>query len=505
MSTLSQDPQGPAPGVAAPDPRRWLALAVLASMQFMLILDVTVVNVALPRIQHDLDFSRQGLAWVVNGFVLMAGGLLLLGGRLSDLYGRRKLFLVGVFIFGVASAVCGAATTSSMLVAGRFAQGVGEALAGPAALGMIPMLFPDTKERMKAVGIWGGIAALAGTTGTVISGVLTDLAEWRWIFFINLPVVVFALIMVPRVMSESRMAREGQRVDVIGAITVTGGLVAIVYGLLQAATHPWGSQRVLLPVIGGIILLAIMVAWELRVTDPMIPLRFLTNRTRVTSNIVSLALMAAFFSLLFLMTLFMQQVLGYSPLKAGLAYVPTGIGLGVGMGVATNLMPRIGVKPVLTVGFLGAGASLFLAGNIDTGTSYLSGILPGLFLFGVFSGVCYPGMMNGALHKVTGQDSGLGSGVQNAGQQIGAALGLATLVPLALRSATHHIHDGANPATAATDGYSLALRVGGAALVVAALLVLALLEKVDAKPRTALAEVPGQQATTPPTSADAKS
>lgn len=498
MSTLSHDPQGEAPGVATPDPRRWLALAVLASMQFMLILDITVVNVALPKIQADLDFSRQGLAWVVNGFVLMAGGLLLLGGRLSDMFGRRRLFLVGVFVFGVASAVCGFATSSGMLVGGRFAQGLGEAFAGPAALGMIPMLFPDTKERMKAVGIWGGIAALAGTTGTVISGVLTDLAQWRWIFFINIPVVVFALIMSPRMMSESRMEREGHRVDIAGAITVTGGLVAIVYGLLQAATHPWGSGRVLVPVIGGLILLAIMVAWETRATDPMVPLRFLTNRTRVTSNLVSLALMAAFFSLLFLMTLYMQQILGYSPLKAGLAYVPTGIGLGIGMGIATALMPRIGVKPVLTVGFLGAGGSLFLTSGIDLHSSYIGGILPGIFLYGVFSGVCYPGMMNGALHRVTGQDSGLGSGVQNAMQQIGAALGLATLVPLALRSAAHHIAHGTSPAIASIDGYARALRVGGVALVVAALLVLALLEKVDAKPRNALAEAPGEQAQATP-------
>lgn len=493
MSTLSHDPQGPAPGTAAPDPRRWLALAVLASMQFMLILDVTVVNVALPKIQHDLDFTREGLAWVVNGFVLMAGGLLLLGGRLSDMFGRRRLFLVGVLIFGVASIVCGAANSPSMLVPGRFAQGLGEALAGPAALGMIPMLFPDSAERMKAVGIWGGIAALAGTSGTVISGVLTDLAAWRWIFFINVPVAVFALVMVPRVMPESRMDREGHRVDVVGAVTVTGGLVAVVYGLLQAADHSWGSGRVLLPVIGGLVLLAITIAWEARAADPIIPLRFLTNRTRVTSNLVSLALMAAFFSLLFLMTLYMQQVLGYSPLKAGLAYVPTGIGLGIGMGLATNLMPRIGVKPVLTVGFFGTAGALLLVGNIGVDSSYLGGILPGLLLFGIFSGVCYPGMMNGSLHQVTGQDSGLGSGIQNAMQQIGAALGLATLVPLAIRYATH-IGGGTSPATAQTDGYALALRGGAAVLAVAALLVLALLEKVDAKPRSALAEVPGEQA-----------
>jgi EmrB/QacA subfamily drug resistance transporter len=470
-------------------------------MQFMLILDITVVNVALPRIQHDLHFSRQGLPWVVNGFLLMAGGLLLLGGRLADMFGRRRMFLVGVLVFGVASAVSGAATSSSMLVSGRFAQGLGEALAGPAALGMIPLLFPDSRERMKAVGVWGGIAALAGTSGTIISGVLTGLTTWRWIFFINIPVVVFALFMVPRVMSESRMARVGHRVDVAGAVTATGGLVAVVYGLLQAASHPWGSEQVLLPLLGGICLLAVTFAWETRTPDPLIPLRFFTNRTRVTSNFASLALMAAFFGYLFMLTLYMQQILGYSPLKGGLAYVPLGIGLGIGMGLATGLMPRIGVKAVLTFGFLGTAAGLLIASNIHVNSSYVGGVLPGLIVFGVCSGVCYPGLLNGALHQVTGQDSGLGAGVQNAMQQIGAALGLAALVPIALRYASHHTGPGTSPAAALTHGFALSFRVGAAVLVVAAVLVLVLLEKVDAKPRTALAEVPAEQAPTAPSHA----
>jgi EmrB/QacA subfamily drug resistance transporter len=498
MTTTRPDSAGQPAGTAEPDPRRWLGLAVLAAMQFMLVMDVTVVTVALPRIQADLHFSHTGLAWVINGYVLMAGGFLLLGGRLSDLFGRRRLFLAGVLVFGVASAVCGAAVSSSMLVACRFVQGTGEALAGPAALGMIPVLFPDARERMKALGVWGGIAGLGGTLGSVISGALTSV-DWRWIFYINIPIAVFALAAVPRVLSESRAARQSQRIDAAGAVTATGGLVAVVYGLLQAALHPWGSWQVLLPLLGGVGLLAVMVAWEARTPDPLIPLRFFTNRTRVTSNVVSLLLLAPFIGYVVLLTWYMQQVLGYSPLRTGVLYLPLGVGIGVGIGIGTALMPRIGVKATLAVGFVGSAAGLLTASYIHTNSSYVGAILPGLIVFGVFSGICFPGLINGALHQVTGADSGLGSGVQTAMQQIGSAVGLATLVTLALRYAGDRIRLGVLPAVAQTDGYALAFRVGAAVLAAASLLVLLLFEHVAAKPRTALAEVSADQAPAMPT------
>jgi EmrB/QacA subfamily drug resistance transporter len=492
MSTARQDSRSPARAAAGPDPRRWRALAVLAAMQFMLVLDVTVVTVALPRIQHDLHFSHAGLAWVINGYVLMAGGFLLLGGRLADMFGRRRMFLAGVVVFGAASAVCGAAVSPAMLVSSRFVQGTGEALAGPAALGMIPLLFPDSRERMKALGVWGGIAALGGTFGTVISGALTNV-DWRWIFYINIPVVLFALLIAPRVLPESRMDRAGHRIDVPGALLVTGGLVGVVYGLLQGASHPWGSWHVLVPLLGGAVLLAAAVAWETRAAEPLIPLRFFTNRTRVTSNVLSLGLMAAFLGYVFLLTLFMQQVLGYSPLRTGVLYLPLGIGIGAGLGLSTALMPRMGVKTMLAIGFLGSAVGLLLASGISVSSSYATGILPGLIVFGVFTGICYPGLINGALHQVTGQDSGLASGVQTAMQQIGSALGLATLVTLALRYAGDRIRQGVPPAAALTHGYALSFRVGAIVLAVAGLLVLVLMEHVAAKPRTALAEVPGDK------------
>lgn len=493
MSTVRPDSRGGLARVGGPDPRRWLALTVLAAVQFMLVMDVTVVTVALPRIQADLHFSHAGLAWVLNGYVLMAGGFLLLGGRLSDLFGRRRLFLAGVLIFGAASAVCGAAVSSSMLVSSRFVQGTGEALAGPAALGMIPVLFPDGRERMKALGIWGGIAALGGTAGSVISGALTTV-DWRWIFYINIPVVAFALVMVPRVLPESRMARHGRHVDVAGAVLATGGLVAVVDGLLQAASHSWGSWQVLLPLAGGVGLLLAAAAWETRIPEPLIPLRFFTNRTRVISNVASLALFSAFIGYVVMLTWYMQQVLGYSPLKTGLLWLTLGVAIGVGIGLSTALMPRVGVKPMLVLGFLGSAGGLLAASYIHVNSSYASAILPGMAVFGIFSGICYPGLINGALHRVTGQDSGLASGVQTAFQQIGAAVGLATLVTLALRYAGDRIRIGVNIGVAQADGYALAFRVGAAVVAITAVLILVLLERVAATPRTALAEIPADRA-----------
>jgi EmrB/QacA subfamily drug resistance transporter len=449
---------------------------------------MTVVNVALPWIQHDLGFSHPGLAWVVNGYVLMAGGLLLLGGRLADIYGRRRMFLAGVGVFGVASAASGAAVTPAMLVASRFVQGAGEALAAPAALGLIAMLFADPKERMKAVGIWGGIAGLGGVSGTVISGALTGLASWRWIFFINLPVALIALMLVPRLAPESRMGGGQQRIDAAGAVTAAGGLAGIVGGLLQAASHPWGAWQVLIPLAGGAALLAVLALVEARSAAPLIPPQFFANRTRLTANLVGLVFSAAFFTYLFLLTLFEQQVLGYSPLTGGLSYLPFGAALGAGMGLGTALMPRVGVKPVLSAAFFGAATGLLLTSGIGSGASYAGGILPGMLVLGMSAGLSFPAILNAALHQVTSQDSSLASGVQSAMQQAGGALGLACLVALAVRHAAAQVHQGVPAAVAATQGYVLVFRIGAVLLAVGGVLALALLEHVIAQPRNPAAE-----------------
>jgi EmrB/QacA subfamily drug resistance transporter len=470
------------PARDAPDPRRWTALAVLAVVQFMLVLDITVVNVALPSIKTDLGFSQSGLAWVVNAYTLMAGGLLLLGGRLSDIVGRRRLFLVGVSVFALASLTCGLAVHPAMLVGSRFIQGAGEALAAPAALGLVALLFPDPKERVKALGMWGGIAGLGGTTGTVISGALTGLATWRLVFLVNLPVAAFALVMVPRLVSESRMDRihtdARRRLDFWGPFTATAGMIAIVDGLLQAATDPWGSVSVALPLAGGVALLGAFVLIEARVAHPLIPLRFFTNRTRVVTNTVSLFFSSAFFTYFFLLTLYLQQVMGLSPLRAGLAYVPFGLGIGAGIGVGTALMPRTGVKPLLAAGFLGCAGGLLLTSMVTPQSGYAGGVLPGMLVLAFFSGISFPAIGNASLHEVTRQDASLASGVQNAVQNVGGAIGLACLVAFALRYTADHVSLGESLPVAATNGYALAFRIGVALLVIGSVLVAVLLERV---------------------------
>ncbi|MCX6395759.1 MAG: MFS transporter [Propionibacteriales bacterium] len=478
-------PESPA---TTADPRRWKALAVLGLIQFMLILDVTVVNVALPDIKTDLGFSQSGLSWVVNGYVLMAGGLLLLGGRLADVFGRKRLFLIGVGVFAVASVTCGLAQNPEMLVISRFVQGVGEALAAPASLGLIALMFTDPLERMKALGIWGGIAGLGGTSGTVISGFLTDLASWRWIFLINVPVAVVALVVVPGLVTESRMKQGSQRPDYLGAVVGTAGLIAVVDGLISAADHSWGSTHVLLPLVGGLVLIGAMLFIESRSDAPLIPLSFFRNRTRVVSNFTTLFFSSSFFSYFFLLTLYQQQVLDWSPLKSGLSYLPFGLSIGAGIGIATALMPRVGVKPVLATGFFGVALGLFLTSTIGLDTSYAGHVLPGMIVLGFSSGISFPAFGNASLHEVTGQDSSLASGVQNAMQQVGGALGLATLATLAIRHAEGLVKDGLDPLVAAVEGTQLSFRVGVVMCVIGGLLVIALLEHVIAEPRNPLAE-----------------
>jgi EmrB/QacA subfamily drug resistance transporter len=483
-STVSSTTEPAVPG-ATPDPRRWKALGVLGLVQFMLVLDITVVNVALPSIQRDLGFSPAGLAWVVNGYVLMAGGLLLLGGRLADIFGRRRLFLLGVGLFALASATCGAAVDPGMLVASRFVQGAGEAMAAPASFGLIALLFQDPRERIKALGLWGGIAGLGGTTGTVISGVLVNFASWRWIFFINLPVALFALLVVPRLVSESKMVRDRVRPDYAGAVTGTAGLIAVVEGLLQAATHPWISLPVLLPLLGGLGLLGLMVWIEYRSAAPLIPLQFFENRTRVVTNFTTLFFSSAFFSYFFLLTLFEQQVLGYTPLRSGLGYVPFGLSIGAGIGLGTALMPKLGVKPIFAAGFFISAFGMLLTSGISVDATYLANVMPGMIVLGLGSGLCFPAIGNASLHEVTVQDSSLASGVQSAMQQIGGALGLSVLVTLGIRHALRFSDHGATRAVAVTHGYVLAFRVGAVLLAIGGILILVLLEHVVVAPRDA--------------------
>lgn len=458
------------PGGPVPDPQRWRALAVLALVQFMLVLDNTVVNVALPSVQRDLDLSPTGLAWVINAYVITFGGLLLLGGRVADGVGRRRTYLVGVLLFAVASGLCGAAQDGSTLIASRFVQGLGAAAVAPAALSMVALLFTDVAERARAFSIWGGLAALGGTTGAVLSGVLADLASWRWIFFINLPVAAFSLVVLPRLVAESR-APVRRRPDWLGAALVTTSLVTLIYALLEAGSSGWGHPGSILPlVVSGVAAVGFVVV-ESRSPQPLVPLGFLRHRARATAYVAGLAVMAAFFAAFFSLTLYMQEVLGLSPLRAGLAYVPYGVALGVGIAVSGAAARRYGARWVLPSGLLLAASGTAVLGRLGVDGSYLHDVLPGLLVLGLGNGLAIPAATLAGLSDVTPADAGLASGLQNTVLQVGGAVGLAALVSVGTIHARGLEADGLPPAAAATAGFGWSFQVGAVALVCSAVVV----------------------------------
>lgn len=447
--------------------RRWKALGVIALVQFMLVLDVTVVNVALPHIQADLGFSRAGLAWVVDGYVLTAGGLLLLGGRLADLLGRRRMFIVGVLLFAGASALSGASSDPGMLVASRFVQGMGEAVASPAAFGLVALLFTEPNERAKAIGIFGGVAGLGGTLGPVISGLLIAAASWRWIFFVNIPVAAFAVLAVARMVDESRAERSPAssatgrpRPDVAGAVVGTAGLCGVVYGLIAASDHTWGSLQVSGPLAGGLAALVCFALIERTVADPLIPARFLRNRTRVTANVANLIFASVFFTVFFLMTLYFEETLHYSALRTGFAYLPVGIFIGIGIAISSSLVTKVGVKALLCAGAGSFATGTLLLSRITAQGSYWGEALPGLAVMALGAGLSFAAFGNASMHEVSTQDASLASGVNSTAQSIGGAVGLALLATVAVRHAEHAVSRGVALGVAATGGAALAFRIG---------------------------------------------
>jgi EmrB/QacA subfamily drug resistance transporter len=456
-------------------------LILLALVQFMFALDGTIVNPALPTIQRDLGFSTSGLAWVVNGYVLIAGGFLILGGRIADILGRRRMFVIGTIVFAAASAVSGLAQNPSMLVAARFGQGLGEALAAPAALSLVVLLFHDPKERAKAIGLWGAITATGATIGVVLSGIIVSEISWRWIFLVNLPVALVVVFVLPRMVTESRINGD-RRIDYLGAVLVTAGLTVLVDGLLQASDHSWGSSNVLVPLLIGVALLAGFVTSQLVVAAPLVPLRFFGNRTRVTANLATIFASAGFLVMFFIVTLYMQDVLHYSALKAGLAWGPFGLALFVGFGVSAQIVPKIGVKPALIASFLISAGGLYLLSGINAHSHYTSHLLPGMLVMAVGQAISFIGLQNSALHKLDHSDAGLGSAIQNTSQQIGGSLGLAVLVTIALRHTTTQLGHGTAASVAATDGYVWALRLGAAASIIGAIIVATLFEHVTFVP-----------------------
>src|ERR1700753_2428171 len=420
------------------DPRRWRALLLLALVQFMFALDGTIVNVALPTIKHALNFSTSGLAWVVNGYTLVAAGFLIVGGRVADMFGRRRMFVVGTILFAAASAASGLAQSSGLLVGARVAQGLREALASPAALSLVALLFNDPKERARAIGGFGGVTILGATLGVVISGFIVDQLSWRWIFLVNLPVAAVVIFVLPRMVKESRMPGK-QRIDIVGALLVTGGLTLLVDGMLNSSNHGWGTGAVIAPLAGGVALLIAFAISQLTVRQPLIPPRFFTDRTRVSANFATIFMSGAFLGMFFTLTLYMQDVLHYSPLKTGLAWGPFGIALLVGIAVSTKILPRFGVKRGLIFSYTVSGIGLLILSRIGPHSDYLGVLLPGMVVMAFGQGISFPGVQMAGLHGLDAQDAGLGSAVQNTSLQLGGSLGLAIFVTVGLRHTANQL------------------------------------------------------------------
>jgi EmrB/QacA subfamily drug resistance transporter len=449
--------------------RRWIALALLCMAQFVVVLDASIVNVALPSIGEGLDFSQNNLAWVVNAYVLTFGGFLLLGGRMADLLGRRRIFISGLMVVALASLAAGFASNEGQLIAARAAQGVGAAIISPSALSIVTTIFRDGAERNKALGVWGAVAGSGGAAGVLLGGVLTDGLGWEWVLWVNVPVATVAALLTPRLIAESRSESATRHFDAAGAVSVTAGLTVLVYALVDAVDVGWGSAQTLGLLALSAALIAAFVAIELRSQAPLVPFRIFRLRTLTGANAVGLLVGASLFSAFFFISLYMQQVLGYSAIKAGLSYLPLALAIIASAAVGSQLVTRVGFKPVLTAGMVFVAAGLVWFSQVSVGGGFLTDILGPSLLMAVGLGFAFVTTTIAAVSGVAERESGLASGLINTSQQIGGALGLAVLATIA-NSRTDDVAAGAggDPAAmpaALTEGFQSAF-IGGAAIAV---------------------------------------
>jgi EmrB/QacA subfamily drug resistance transporter len=449
--------------------RKWFALALLCTVQFMVVLDIAVVNVALPSIQTDLGFSQENLQWVISAYALLFGGFLLLGGRAADLLGRRRVFLVGLVVFTVASLLSGFAWSEGSLIGARAIQGLGAAIISPAALSILTTTFAEGPERNTALGAWGAVGAFGAVAGVLLGGVLTDLLSWQWIFYVNAPVGVAAFVLAPVLLSESRDAT-ARSFDLPGAGLVTGGLVVLVYAITQANKYGWGSVETIALFAAALALLVGFVAREARTGDPLMPLSLFRLRTLVGANVAGLILGTVLFAMFLMLTLYMQQVLGYSPLRTGVSYLAVAGTAIVWSALAAQLVTRVGVKRVLVIGmvFLTAGLAYFT--QVSVGGSYATDLLPGFLVIAVGMGFTFVPISIAALAGVKPSEAGLASGLINTSQQIGGALGIAALSAVATSTTTSRLADGSRQTVALVDGFHAAF-VGGTAVAAIGILV----------------------------------
>jgi EmrB/QacA subfamily drug resistance transporter len=449
--------------------RRWIALVVLCVGMLMIVLDATIVNVALPSIQDDLGFSQSSLAWVVNAYLIAFGGLLLLAGRLGDLLGRRRVFLAGLAVFTGASLFCGIAQSPGMLIAARFVQGAGGALTSGVILGMIVTTFREPREQAKAIGVYSFVAAAGGSIGLLAGGGLTQAVSWHWIFFVNLPIGIVTALLALRVVERDEGVGIERGADLPGAALVTSALMLGVYTILEAGSHGWGSLHTLGLGAVSLALLFAFVGRQARVSNPLMPLRLFRSRNVAGANAVQALFVAGMFGMFFLGALYLQRVLGYDALEVGLAFLPVTLVIGtLSLGLSERLNTRFGPKATLLPSLVLIAAGLVLFARAPVGGDYVTDVLPGMVLLGLGAGVSFPSLMTLAMSGATASDAGLASGLVNTTLQVGGAIGLAVLATLATTRTQHLLSAGDGSAAALTGGYHLAFLIG-AALVVAAI------------------------------------
>jgi EmrB/QacA subfamily drug resistance transporter len=475
----------PAPTATAPaetSTNRWLVLVIACLAQFMVVLDATIVNVALPSIQRGLHFSSANLQWVVNAYTLIFGGFLLLGGRAADLIGRKRLFIAGVVLFSAASLLNGLAQSSGVLIVGRGLQGLGGALVSPAALSIITTTFVGNEERTRALGVWSGIAAGGAAFGLLLGGVLTDLVSWPWIFIVNVPVGVIAVLLALRFVPESRAGTAHRTFDFMGAATVTGGLVVLVYAIVKAQSYGWGSTRTLGLIAAALVLLAVFVVVERRSIAPLVRLSIFRVRTLAVADGALLLVSSGMFGMFFFASLYVQEVLGYSPLKAGLAFLPVTVGIMIGAATAQQLIRRFGVRAVASVGIVVATVGMVILTRLPVNGSYAGDLLVGLIPMSIGMGLTFVPITLLGTAGVADDDAGLASGLFNTAQQVGGSLGLAILSTLAAHQTSGLLHGSGTAAAqlaARVSGYHVAFTAAAIMLGVAAVLMLVVLRRRD--------------------------
>jgi EmrB/QacA subfamily drug resistance transporter len=458
---------------ASGDRSRWIALYVLCVGMLMIVLDATIVNVALPSIQEDLGFSQSSLAWVVNAYLIPFGGLLLLAGKLGDLISRRGVFLVGLGVFTAASLVCAIAQSQGMLIGARFVQGAGGALSSAVILGMIVTMFPEPRERAKAIGLYSFVASAGASIGLLAGGVLTEAINWHWIFFVNLPIGVATALLALRMIDRDRGAGFGHGADILGALLVTGSLMLLVYTIVETVDYGWGSAHTLGFGAAAVALGIAFVVRESRTANPLIPLRIFRLRNVSGANLIQMLMVAGLFGMFFLGSLYLERVLRYDALEIGLAFLPVALLIGIlSLGFSARLNMRYGARATLLPGLVLVAIGLLLFTRVPVDAEYVPDILPTMVLFGLGAGLAFPSLATLAMSGATARDSGLASGLVNTSLQVGGALGLAVLATLSTTRSDTLLARGEPAASALTDGYQLAFAIG-AGLVLAAIAVAA--------------------------------